>query len=71
MKTPKEDAVRRVIEPMLYGERFSDRLSDDYRYVTDLGLIKSIEGRIMPSNPIYGEVIARALSHDAQEDFFL
>ena len=65
----KEDRVRRVVEPMLYGENFSDRLSDDFRYVTDLGLIKSNRGTIQPSNPIYGEVIARTLSHDAQEDF--
>ena len=67
----KEDRVRRVIEPILYGESFFDRLSDDYQYVIDLGLIKSIEGKIQPSNPIYGEVIARTLSHDAQEKFIL
>ena len=67
----KEERVRRVIEPMLLGEDFFDRLSDDYRYVTDLGLIKSIEGKIQPANPIYGEVIARTLSYDAQEKFML
>jgi hypothetical protein len=44
----KEDKVRRGVEPMLYGERFSDRLSDVYQYVIDLGLIKSVEGRIQP-----------------------
>ena len=65
----KEERVRRVIEPILYGETFFDRLSDDYQYVTDLGLIKSIDGKIQPSNPIYCEVIARALSYDAQEKF--
>jgi len=65
----KEDRVRKVIEPMLYGEVFFDRSSDDYEYVIDLGLIKSIEGKIQPSNPIYGEVIARKLSYDAQEKF--
>jgi hypothetical protein len=67
----KEDRVRRVIEPMLVGEKVSGRLSDDYQYVVDLGLIKSIEGKIQPANPIYGEVIARTLSYDAQEDFIL
>jgi hypothetical protein len=67
----KEDRVRRVIEPMLLGEKFSDRLSDDYQYTMDLGLIKNIEGKIQPANPIYGEVIARTLSYDAQEDFIL
>jgi hypothetical protein len=64
----KEERVRRVIEPMLYGDSFSDRLSDDYQYVTDLGLIKNIRGKIQPSNPIYSEAITRTLSHDAQED---
>ena len=67
----KEERVRRVIEPMLYGEIFFDRSSDDYEYVIDLGLIKSIEGKVQPSNPIYGEVIARKLSYDAQEKFML
>jgi len=46
-------------------------MTDDYQYVTDLGLIKSIGGKIQPANPIYGEVIARTLSYDAQEKFFL
>ena len=63
----KEERVRRVIEPILSGEDFFDRLSDDYQYVTDLGLIKSIAGKIQPANPIYAEVIARTLSFDAQE----
>jgi hypothetical protein len=64
----KEARVRRVIEPMISGEDYSDRLSDDYLYVTDLGLIKEINGRIQPSNPIYGEVIIRTLSYDVQQD---
>jgi len=67
----KEDRVRRVIEPMLSGEVFFDRLSDDYLYVTDLGLIKEVDGKIIPSNPIYAEVITRTLSFDAQMKFML
>ena len=67
----KEERVRRVIEPVLSGEVFFNRLSDDYQYAIDLGLIKSIEGKIQPANPIYGEVIARVLSFDAQEKFVL
>ena len=64
----KEDRVRKIIEPMIMGgDQPIDRLSDDYQYVCDLGLIKS-EGKIMPSNPIYGEVIARALSLNYQND---
>jgi len=65
----KEERVRRVIEPMVIGDVFFERLSDDYQYVIDLGLIKSIRGKIQPSNPIYGEVIARVLSYEAQEKF--
>ena len=42
--------------------------SDDYRYTTDLGLIKNVNGVIMPSNPIYAEVIIRTLSADSQKD---
>ena len=63
----KEERVRSVIEPMISGEDYFGRTTDDYQYVVDLGLIKSIGGMIQPSNPIYGEVIARTLSHDAQE----
>jgi len=67
----KEERVRRVIEPILLGEVFFERLSDDYQYVTDLGLIKDIGGKIQPANPIYAEVIARTLSYNAQEKFML
>jgi hypothetical protein len=64
----KEDRVRRVIEPMINGNPVETRLSDDYQYVVDLGLIKSVNAKIQPSNPIYGEVIVRTLSYDAQQD---
>ncbi len=67
----KEERVRRVIEPMLYGECVVERITDDYQYVTDLGLIKSIAGKVQPANPIYAEVIARILSYDAQENFMM
>ena len=67
----REDRIRRVIEPMLLGEVFFDRLSDDYQYIVDLGLIKDVDNKIQPSNPIYAEVIARTLSFDAQCKFML
>ena len=67
----KEERVHRVIEPMLNGDDFNDFLSDDYKYVSDLGLIKEIGGKIIPSNPIYAEVITRTLSFDAQMKFML
>ena len=67
----KEDRVRKIIEPLVMGgDQPIDRLSDDYQYVCDLGLIKE-NGKVMASNPIYGEVIARALSINYQNDLCL
>ena len=67
----KEERVRNVIEPMLCGEDYDDLFSDDYQYVTDLGLIKKIEGKIQPANPIYAEVITRTLSYISQEKLLI
>jgi transposase len=65
----KEERVRKIIEPLITGgDNPIDRLSDDYQYVCDLGLITT-GTRITPSNPIYGEVIARYLSLNFQSDF--
>jgi hypothetical protein len=63
----KEERVRKVIEPVIMGEDFYDRQSDDFHYVLDLGLITSIRGRVAPANPIYAEVIARTLTYNMQE----
>jgi len=64
----KEERVRKIIEPIIMGgDQAIDRLSDDYQYVCDLGLIKN-EGKIMLTNPIYGEVIVRSLSLNYQDD---
>ena len=67
----KEERVRRIIEPMLLGGDIPSLLSDDYQYVIDLGLIKNIEGKVQPANPIYAEVIARTLSYDLQYKLIL
>jgi hypothetical protein len=64
----KEDRVRRVIEPIIVGDIFTGRLSDDFLYVKDLGLITETRERLGPANPIYGEIIARTLSYDVQQD---
>jgi hypothetical protein len=65
----KEDRVRKIIEPLIMGgDQPIDRLSDDYQYVCDLGLIRN-EEIIKPSNPIYADVIARSLSFSYQNDF--
>jgi hypothetical protein len=64
----KEERVRSIIEPMICGESVRTSLSDDFQYVIDLGLIKEVDAKIQPSNPIYGEVILRTLSQEAQRD---
>ncbi|MDR0835538.1 MAG: AAA-like domain-containing protein, partial [Tannerella sp.] len=53
----KEERVRRVMEPVIVGKLFDiDKLSDDYRYTKDLGLIRETPGLVEPANPIYAEV---------------
>jgi type II secretory pathway predicted ATPase ExeA len=63
----KEDRVRRIIEPMILGEEFIDKNSDEFLYTRDLGLIRVVNSLIEPANPIYAEVIIRKLSSDMQE----
>jgi hypothetical protein len=64
----KEERVRKVIEPIIIGDIVTGRLSDDFLYVKDLGLITETDGRLGPANPIYSEVIARTLNYDMQKD---
>ena len=49
----KEERVRKVIEPLITGSDIFERLSDDFQYVRDLGLIKEVNAKIQPANPIY------------------
>jgi hypothetical protein len=64
----KEDRVRKVIEPMILGEEFTSKESDDFQYTKDLGLIRvGSDSLIKPANPIYAEVMIRRLSSEAQE----
>ena len=65
----KEKRVRKVIEPVILGEgKGVHRLSDDFEFVRDLGLIREVEGQVEPANPMYAEVIGRVLSYDAQQN---
>jgi len=65
----KEPRVQRIIEPVILGaEGQLDRLSDDYCYVKDLGLIRDDRNKTEPANPIYAEVIVRTLSYNSQEN---
>jgi hypothetical protein len=59
----REPRVRRILEPMLVGERLpSDLLDDDVAYVLGLGLIRIAGGEYVIANPIYREVIPRTLT---------
>ena len=63
----REPRVRRVIEPILAGAALGDLPADDLRFVLDLGLVRTADsGGIVIANPIYREVIPRALSVTAQ-----
>ncbi len=61
-----EKRVRNVIEPILSGQLAPEiLLEDDVQYVYDLGLITK-EGNLEIANPIYQEVIPRALTYTTQ-----
>lgn len=59
----REPRVRRVIEPIVAGETLSpDVLDDDVRFARDLGLVVTTPQGLAIANPIYREVIPRALT---------
>ncbi len=64
-----EVRVRRVIEPVLVGSYTgADVYNDDLLYVADLGLTTRPPAQILIANPIYAEVIPRALSFVVQSN---
>ncbi len=63
----REERVRRVLDPMLSGLRpEGDMLDDDLAYVVGLGLVRQHQGMIEIANPIYREVLPRALTYAQQ-----
>ncbi len=59
----REPRVLRVLDPMLAGgQTDKDVLDDDFSYVLGLGLIRLHGGRFEIANPIYREVVPRALT---------
>ena len=55
--------MQRILDPMLVGgQTAGDVLDDDFAYVLGLGLIRLHGGRFEIANPIYREVIPRALT---------
>jgi hypothetical protein len=58
----REERVRKILAPMLVGETTgADVLDDDFAYVRGLGLIRAHRGQFEIANPIYREVLPRAL----------
>jgi len=67
MERLKEARVQRIVEPVIVGKNQGySVLDDDYQYVLDLGLLRYTGEQIIPSNPIYGEVIIRTLTSRSQ-----
>ena len=64
----REDRVRRVIEPILAGTALGEVAEDDRQYLVDLGLLRRANGGgLVVANPIYREVLPRALASGPQD----
>lgn len=64
----REDRVRRMIEPMLAGTTLGEVPEDDRQYLVDLGLLRRANGGgLVVANPIYREVLPRALASGPQD----
>ncbi len=64
----REPRVQRVIEPILAGQFLPpDVLDDDVQFAKDLGLVAAGPAGIEIANPIYREVIPRALTAVLQD----
>jgi len=62
----REPRVRRILEPMLAGQALGDVPEDDLRFIQDLGLVRmGATGGLEVANPIYREIIPRALASTA------
>lgn len=62
-----EERVRRVLHPMISGETtYDETFNDDFGYARDLGLVGVRDGKQTIANPIYREIIPRALTFQIQ-----
>ncbi len=63
----RDPRVRKILDPMLAGEQTGDDvIDDDLAYVVGLGIARGIKGHVEIANPIYREVIPRALTYARQ-----
>jgi len=68
MERLREPRVRRIVEPLIFGGDAGVTYNDeDYRYITDLGLLRVDCGTLVPANPMYAEIIGRYLSRGEQD----
>ena len=68
MERMREPRVRRIVEPLISGDKSDVSYNDeDYRYITDLGLLRNDRGTLVPANPMYAEIIGRYLSRGEQD----
>lgn len=59
----REPRLRRILEPMLIGADLpEDVLNDDIAYAVGLGLLRTARGEYAIANPIYRELLPRALT---------
>jgi hypothetical protein len=63
----REPRVKKIIGPLILGDEAPDKETDDYLYTKDLGLIREYNGNVEPANPIYAEMIIRALNRNVQD----
>lgn len=69
LATLRERRVQRIVEPILAGRFLSDEaLDDDIRFVTDLGLVVAAPLGLGIANPIYREIVPRALTAISEQD---
>lgn len=67
-----DERVQRVLAPMIVGAFTStDTLDDDLEHLVGLGLVCLRNGHWELANPIYREIIPRALTFDEQGQLFL
>ena len=68
MERLREHRVRRVMEPVVLGGQLGETSvnDEDYRFVQDLGLLREVNGALVPANRMYAEIIGRYLSRDEQ-----
>ncbi|HRI72693.1 MAG TPA: endonuclease NucS, partial [Polyangium sp.] len=65
----REERVRKVLDPLLAGDSLPDDvLNDDIAYLIGLGLVRAVKrgGGLEIANPVYREVIPRALNYVQQ-----